>query len=90
MGAWFEYRGKVRLFPQNLLDLVEWLELALSAEAREPVRISLTKYSQTASLDSKTGMLKMRSTIQMGAFLPQSNVSLKISGKSSATGMQAP
>ena len=90
VGAWFEYRGKVQLFPQNLLDFVEWLEQQFLAEAGEPVLISLIKYSQTASLDSKTGMLKMRSTIQMGAFLPQLNLSLAISGRSNVTGTQAP
>ena len=89
VGAWFEYRGKVQLFPQNLLDFVEALEPLLSADAGEPVQISIIKYSQTASLDSKTGMLKMQSTIEMGAFLPQSNLSLKISGKSSAMGTPA-
>jgi len=90
VGAWFEYRGKVQLFPQNFLDFVEALEPLLSADAGEPVQISIIKTSQTASLDSKTGMLKMQSTIEMGAFLPQSNLALKLSGKSSATGMQAP
>jgi len=90
VGAWFEYRGKVQLFPQNLLDLIEWLEQQLLAEAGEPVRISIIKYSRTASLDSRTGMLQLRVIIQMGAFLPQSNLALLISAKSSSTGMQAP
>jgi len=91
VGAWFEYRGNVQLFPQNLLDFVEWLEQQISAEPPyEPVRISPIKYSQTASLDSKTGMLRLRSSLQIGAFFQSSNLALTLSGKSNATGMQVP
>jgi hypothetical protein len=89
-GAWFEYRGALYLYAQNVLEQIESLETELSSQAGEPVRIVPLRSTGTAKFNSKTGALSIITSAQMVAMLQSSNLTLNISLKAALTGMPAP
>lgn len=90
VGAWFEYRGALYLYGQNVLDQIESLETELSSQAGEPVRIVPLRSTGTAKFNSKTGALSIITSAQMVAMLQSSNLALNLSLKAALTGVPAP
>jgi hypothetical protein len=67
VGVWFENKGRVLLYQQNLLIELQATELALQAAAGEPVELQLLKYGEDASVKKTHEMLKFRATYQFNA-----------------------
>ena len=89
-GAWFEYRGALYFYAQNVLEQIESLETEVSSQAGEPVRIVPLRSTGTAKFNSRTGALTISSSSQMVAVLQNSNLALNLSLKAMLTGMPAP
>ena len=90
VGAWFEYRGRILLFSENILDQIEDMESALGAQFGEPVRVVPLRSSGRVGLDNKTGMLILQVNSQYVAILQNSNVEVKIVTTVNLKGTQAP
>lgn len=90
IGVWFENRGRLLLFTQNILEQILALESALGVATGDTVRLSILKGSGKASLNSSTGLLTLQSSFQMSAFLMNANLTLGLSLRSTLTGTLAP
>ena len=90
VGAWFEYRGQLQMFTQNILEGLEAFEEVLSADAGEPVRITPLKSTGRVKFDSRTGQLLVQSRGQIAAMLQTSNRTVIISTSTRLTGVPAP
>jgi len=89
-GVWFENRGRLLLFTQNILEQILALESALGVATGDTVRLSILKGSGKASLNGSTGMLTLMSSNQMSVFLQNANLTLGLSVRSTLTGALAP
>jgi hypothetical protein len=85
-GVWFSNRGKMQLFPQNLLAGIQDLESALSGEAGEPVQVSISRLSGKVSINRQSGLLSMKASHQYRAVLLDSGIEERLSTSVKLTG----
>jgi hypothetical protein len=85
-GAWFNDRGKILLYPQNILEQVQDLEQTLSEDLGEPVQVSLLQMRSNVSINARSGQLSLSASNQGRATLLDSHgeerlsISVKLAG----------
>jgi hypothetical protein len=89
-GVWYEDRGRLFLFTQNLQAEVLALQAALAIAFGEPVRLELTRATGKGSLDAKSGVLRVQWASQFTGTLVDGNLSGPVSRNLLLTGTPAP
>ena len=89
-GVWYEDRGRLTLFTQNLQAEVLSLQAALAIAFGTPVRLELLRATGKGSLDAKSGVLRVQWASQFTGTLTGENLSGPVSRNLLLTGTRAP
>ena len=86
-GVWFVNRDRIVFFPQNFLEQIVDLENEISSDPQtDPVQVSLLRYSEQATFNSRTGLLSFQERGDFGVFVVNLNQSFPMSVRIVATG----
>jgi len=86
-GVWFEHKGKLMLYQQNLLEMVQIFERELEAAGGEPTEISVSSIHGEGRWDSRIGGLSLKVDARCSASFLQSDVTEPLSRSLKATGV---
>jgi hypothetical protein len=85
-GAWFELKGKIQLYTQNLLEQITELESELATQLGEPAEVTPVKSKSRITVDPVTGVLSLRADTSYQVYLPNSHLTFKVSVRLVLTG----